>query len=502
MAPQNNLERKAARKLAASAGIKYTEALRRLRASGIQPTDVLKAPTMAAQAMAAGASATPEQNPLSKEECPGDFLWSAFGANYPDTQCQNGQLVDMDSLNISEIPCPYCNPGSFTEYMFDLPTIPECAACAGMLPLGTEIHYHENDQGSLWWSASCPACGLQRVNMVDHGDDEDEDMIDHLVEWLEQESRAGQALAGAVQVGHAEAVRRMRIAKVQPVDLLAAAAGVGADLTAQTLLIGGIPELYSYDPAQPELVSLRFRNPAGQALVTTPDGAGWYTVEAQPIEIEASQNSDGAATALPSFSLGMDAAPVEQLRVVLDVKSSSHTAVIGDGAATTAELVRICEELVGQGVPVTVFSGTPGQAWPEGARVIRTGSGHWAAASEAAERMTDAFVSLLLRPLDNPEPLVILVDAPSMGGVDADLPADDRVHAAHLAHLWGEWVLKARVAGWTLVLAMAPGGTWGIRDMSWVLVPDAAAVPWAGWPAAGRAARGPQGAIRALRPLA
>lgn len=282
MAPQNNLERKAARKLAKAQGINYTEALRRLRTSGLQPTEVLKAPAMATQALAAGASAAQQHDPLAKEECPGDFLWSAFGADYPDTQCQNGRLVDMDSLNISDIPCPYCNPDAFTEYMFDLPTIPECASCAGMLPLGTEIHYHEGDQGSLWWSAACPTCGLRRVNMVDHGDDEDDDMIEHLVEWREQESRAGHALAGAVKVGYAEAVRRMRIAKVQPAALLAAAAGARVDLAAQTLLAGGIPELYPYDPAQPEMESMRFRNPAGQALVTVPDGAGWYKVTVQP----------------------------------------------------------------------------------------------------------------------------------------------------------------------------------------------------------------------------
>ena len=422
-------------------------------------------------------------NPLAKEECPGDFLWSAFGADYPDTQCENGRLVDMDSGNISEIPCPFDDSEAFTEYQFGDPTLPECSRCSRILPVGTEIHYHEGDYGSLWWSAACPDCGLQRVNMVDHSDDED---IDALCEAREQEARAGHALARAVKIDYAEALDRLRITKVSPSELLAVEAGAGHGLAAQTLLAGGIPELYPFDPAQPEMTSMRFQNPPGQTLSTTAEGHG-YKVTAEPVEP-------------PSFTLGTDAATGEPLRAVLAGQVWEHTAICGDGAATTAELLRIAAELTDQGVAVTVFSGNPEQSWPWQARVVHTGPGHWADARAAADEMTNSFVGLMLHPVDDPEPLVILVDSAAMSAVPSGVAAEEREHVSHVAHLWREWTITGRFAGWTMVTAMEFGATRALKDMAWVLVPDAAQVSWSGWPQEGRVLRNRHGMIHSVHP--
>lgn len=62
MAPINNLEQRAAKKLAAAEGINYTEALRRIRSSGTKPSELL-----AGQQLSATGEAT-NSKPLSNKE--------------------------------------------------------------------------------------------------------------------------------------------------------------------------------------------------------------------------------------------------------------------------------------------------------------------------------------------------------------------------------------------------------------------------------------------------
>lgn len=569
-------------------------------------------------------------NPLAKEECPGDFSWSAFGADYPDTQCDGGRLVDMDSLTISEIPCPFDNPEAFTEYQFGDPTFPECSRCSRILPVGTEIHYHEGDNGSLWWSAACPDCGLQRVNMVDHGDDAD---IDALCEAREQEARAGHALARAAGIDYAEALHRMRITKAKPADLLEAEAGTSRSTLAQTLMAGGIPEKFPFDPSFPTMDAMRFLDPPGKTLQTlvgpnlsnlsvvavpnlpteslakescpgtllwsafdsgsqdtacrdgrlvdidsqqdsgvpcpycepaaftrhrfgeerprpmcggcgkrlassteihyhedaSEPGVLWWSAECPDCGLavvlldaaeEAAQPSEppqitwwpkaaapAAQThrpAAPSFTLGHNLPGGVPLRAVLAAQAWAHTAVVGQRAATAAELVRIAAELAGQGVAVTVFSGSPEQSWPEGVRVIPTGPGRWAAARAAAEQMEAERLAVLDRPLTEriqaPEPLVILVDAASMDAMSALERGEGSEDLLQLSWLCFQWLRKGRITDWTMVQAMDPDAQRGLKDMAWVLVPDAAQVSWSGWPQEGRALRNRHGMIHSVHP--
>lgn len=113
------------------------------------------------------------------EECPGDFEWSAFGARYPDTVCSkhlvwnegaepgSATLCDADDdFRPKDIACPFHEWATFTEYEFGGGYIvPLCDVDEKRLPNGTEIHCH--DGRSLWWSATCPEHGEQRVLMRD-----------------------------------------------------------------------------------------------------------------------------------------------------------------------------------------------------------------------------------------------------------------------------------------------------------------------------------------------
>lgn len=112
-----------------------------------------------------------------KEECPGWFQWSAFGARYPDTSCAattNGYfldtgepigpyLQDADRDDVQQdLPCPFCAPESFLEtyyppgehhvlWAYDETPVPD----------GTEIHFHDGE--ALWWTATHPTRGEERV---------------------------------------------------------------------------------------------------------------------------------------------------------------------------------------------------------------------------------------------------------------------------------------------------------------------------------------------------
>lgn len=117
------------------------------------------------------------------ESCPGHLTWSAFGAHYPDTVCSSvldwtgvddapgdGWLCDADDdFRCKDIPCPFCNPRSFSEYLWEGGYIvPTCATCEQMLPAGTPIDFHDGQ--ALSWTATCPTDGRCNVLARDYLD--------------------------------------------------------------------------------------------------------------------------------------------------------------------------------------------------------------------------------------------------------------------------------------------------------------------------------------------
>lgn len=72
--------------------------------------------------------------------CSEEFPW--FGAHYPDAQCIDGYLWDLDSYEDGlltsggDYPCPYCNAREFIEYLSDHVTDEGWIAfCEGEAPL-------------------------------------------------------------------------------------------------------------------------------------------------------------------------------------------------------------------------------------------------------------------------------------------------------------------------------------------------------------------------------
>lgn len=58
-----------------------------------------------------------------KEQCP---TFPHFGASYPDAQCIDGYLWDLDKVNDDGLlygggddPCPFCNKESYFEWLPD-----------------------------------------------------------------------------------------------------------------------------------------------------------------------------------------------------------------------------------------------------------------------------------------------------------------------------------------------------------------------------------------------
>lgn len=101
---------------------------------------------------------TQETRPLDSDHPIGMFEWSAFGAWYPDTSCDNGICTDHDgSWTFQGIPCPFCCPAAFWEYQWGGGyVIPTCGNCLAHLPSGTVIKFHDGQ--SLTWTAQCPGC--------------------------------------------------------------------------------------------------------------------------------------------------------------------------------------------------------------------------------------------------------------------------------------------------------------------------------------------------------
>jgi len=99
-------------------------------------------------------------HPPADARCPGAFLWSAFGASYPDTDCVDGVLADADHdhSTLEGIPCPMHQPGAFWKHEYGGTYYqPVCLRCDQGLATGTPILFHEIGYG-LRMSARCGAC--------------------------------------------------------------------------------------------------------------------------------------------------------------------------------------------------------------------------------------------------------------------------------------------------------------------------------------------------------
>ncbi|MFL2002338.1 hypothetical protein [Microbacterium sp. A1-JK] len=109
------------------------------------------------------------------EACPGHLTWSAFGARYPDTVCASvldwtgvepgwGLCDADDDFRPKDVPCPFCDPDAFIDYQWSVSdgehvVLWETDETA--VHPDTQIHFH--DAQALWWTATHPERGEERV---------------------------------------------------------------------------------------------------------------------------------------------------------------------------------------------------------------------------------------------------------------------------------------------------------------------------------------------------
>ena len=121
---------------------------------------------------------------LAVEKCPGHLQWSAFGATYPDTVCSGaltwtpgtdpgpGVLCDAaDDLRPKEVPCPFCDPEGFLAWNWSEGMIALWSTDLTPVPAAAAIHFH--DGPALWWTATHPERGEERILIRSLVDDED-----------------------------------------------------------------------------------------------------------------------------------------------------------------------------------------------------------------------------------------------------------------------------------------------------------------------------------------
>ncbi len=132
----------------------------------------------------------PEYMP-GQEPCPGHLAWSAFGASYPDSVCSSvldwsgcdytpvATLCDADDeFRPKDVPCPFCDPDGFIDYGWSVSsgeTVILWEVDERAVHPDTEIHFHDGQ--ALWWTATHPDRGEERVlfrSIVDMWDDEEE----------------------------------------------------------------------------------------------------------------------------------------------------------------------------------------------------------------------------------------------------------------------------------------------------------------------------------------
>lgn len=121
------------------------------------------------------------------EPCPGTLTWSAFGAWYPDSVCSSaldwseagykpeGILCDADDdFRPKDVPCPFCAPESFVSWLWGEPDefVMIWASDESPVADGTVIHFHNGK--ALWWTATHPIRGEERVLVRSlNGEDDD-----------------------------------------------------------------------------------------------------------------------------------------------------------------------------------------------------------------------------------------------------------------------------------------------------------------------------------------
>mgnify|MGYP001614826056 CR=1 FL=1 len=111
-----------------------------------------------------------------REACPGHLTWSAFGAYYPDTVCATALewnpgtdpgavLCDADDdFRPKDVPCPFCAPDRFIDYQWAVSLgehVILWATDETAVHPDTDIHFH--DAQALWWTATHPDRGEERV---------------------------------------------------------------------------------------------------------------------------------------------------------------------------------------------------------------------------------------------------------------------------------------------------------------------------------------------------
>ena len=101
---------------------------------------------------------------MSAERGCGQLAWSAFGAEYMDTECQNGDLLDLDSLTFRGTPCPLCQPLNFFEHEWDGTGVePTCCTCLTRLTPDL-VTFH--DGKALTWTVKCPKCTSEQPALM------------------------------------------------------------------------------------------------------------------------------------------------------------------------------------------------------------------------------------------------------------------------------------------------------------------------------------------------
>lgn len=104
MAPVNNVEQRAARKIAASEGIKYTEALRRVRNSTLQPSDILKNDfPVVSHSLEDGSNSLVTDSEFSFDDCLRDYSYNgryAVRTAFGETPAEHNHKVRLNHLSI------------------------------------------------------------------------------------------------------------------------------------------------------------------------------------------------------------------------------------------------------------------------------------------------------------------------------------------------------------------------------------------------------------------
>lgn len=130
---------------------------------------------------------TPRSETLpGREECPGHLEWSAFGASYPDTVCAsaltwpaghegNGLCDADDDFREKEVPCPFCDPDGFIDHEFSVSDGEHVILWAhDETAVHPEVEIHFHDGKALWWTATHPERGEERVlfrSIIDRWDE-------------------------------------------------------------------------------------------------------------------------------------------------------------------------------------------------------------------------------------------------------------------------------------------------------------------------------------------